>query len=114
MSVLIRGMKMPSSCFDCPISHPAYSKTIGCGVTGKTIPAPDCEGKLMADCPLAEIPAQHGRLIDEKALTKDLEKRWNVNDDHDFCNKEVWHALREAPTIIEAEAGNRKRKVCDG
>lgn len=39
------------------------------------------------------------RLIDADALSKDLEKRWNVNDDQDFCNKEVWHALEEAPTI---------------
>lgn len=39
------------------------------------------------------------RLIDADALSKDLEKRWNINDDQDFCNKEVWHALEEAPTI---------------
>ena len=39
------------------------------------------------------------RLIDADALSKDLEKRWNVNDDQDFCNKEVWHALEDAPTI---------------
>ena len=39
------------------------------------------------------------RLIDADALSKDLEKRWDINDDQDFCNKEVWHALEEAPTI---------------
>ena len=39
------------------------------------------------------------RLIDADALEKDLAKRWDVNDDTDFANKEVWRALREAPTI---------------
>ena len=43
------------------------------------------------------------RLINADALSKDLEKRWNVNDDQDFCNKEVWHALEEAPTINAVE-----------
>ena len=49
-----------------------------------------------------EIHEPHGRLIDAKALEKDLGKRWNVNDDQDFCNKEVWHGIADAPTIIPA------------
>ena len=39
------------------------------------------------------------RLVDADALEKDLAKRWDVNDDTDFANKEVWRALRESPTI---------------
>ena len=39
------------------------------------------------------------RLIDADALEKDLAKRWDVNDDTDFANKEVWRALIESPTI---------------
>ncbi len=42
------------------------------------------------------------RLIDADALEKELSKRWDISDDQDFCNKEVWEALRNAPTI-EAE-----------
>lgn len=43
------------------------------------------------------------RLIDADALSKDLEKRWDINDDQDFCNKEVWYALDDAPTIDAVE-----------
>ena len=58
---------------------------------------------LPDDIEIIEVPTPHGRLIDHKKLEKDLGERWNVNDDQDFCNKEVWHALEEAPTVIEAE-----------
>ena len=39
------------------------------------------------------------RYIDADALTKRLAYLWNVNDDSDFANKEVWHAVEEAPTV---------------
>ena len=39
------------------------------------------------------------RLIDADALEKKLEQMWNVDDDWDFANKDVWHALKDAPTI---------------
>lgn len=52
---------------------------------------------------LVEVKEPHGRLIDGKALLKDLSKRWDTNDDHDFADKEVWHALEDAPTVIESE-----------
>lgn len=39
------------------------------------------------------------RYIDADALEKRLEHLWNISDDSDFANKEVWHALAEAPTI---------------
>lgn len=39
------------------------------------------------------------RLIDADALSKRLEALWNVHDDQDFANKDVWHELESAPTI---------------
>ena len=39
------------------------------------------------------------RLIDADALEKDLERRWDTTDCADFADKEVWRALRDAPTI---------------
>lgn len=39
------------------------------------------------------------RLVDCDALEKRLEHLWNISDESDFANKEVWHALSEAPTI---------------
>ena len=52
---------------------------------------------------IVDVPKPHGRLIDGKALLKDLSKRWDTNDDHDIADKEVWHALEDAPTVIERE-----------
>ena len=39
------------------------------------------------------------RYIEADAFNKDLQKRWNVNSDHDFADKEVWRALEDAPSI---------------
>ena len=49
MSVLIKRMKMPESCFTCPISHHAYSLSyqLQCGITGKITAYPSCEEKRM-------------------------------------------------------------------
>ena len=38
------------------------------------------------------------RLIDADALKAKLQEAWNVCDDQDFCDKEVWRILEEQPT----------------
>lgn len=99
MTVLIKGFDMPKVCSECCLFHEGYCSVSadewGCGV--------DVFNAKAEWCPLVEVPTPHGRLIDHKKLEKDLGKRWETNDDQDFCNKEVWHALEEAPTVIEAE-----------
>ena len=67
MSVLIKGMEMPTSCNDCPLagdfkcnlmpSIPALCKEYDMAVQN---------GKRLNNCPLVEIPP-HGRLIDADA-----------------------------------------------
>lgn len=47
------------------------------------------------------------RLIDADALEKSLEKLWNVHDDQDFANKDVWREIENAPT---AETERKKGK----
>lgn len=102
MSILIKGMDMPTKCSEC-----LFAKL---SPTGESL---ICNYMLSivswderpSDCPLSYVPP-HGDLIDKKELSDDLQRRWNVSDDQDFCNKEVWHALEEAPTIIEAEKGD--------
>ena len=85
MSILIKGMEMPK-------------------VGGKIITI-YADGRVLYDGGyIKAVPVPpHGDLIDKKNLSDDLQRRWNVSDDQDFCNKEVWHALEEAPTIIEAD-----------
>lgn len=96
MSILIKGMEMPQYCGSC---HIGFCKQIGCDLY---IGFDDYATSRHPDCPIRDVPP-HGDLIDKKNLSDDLQRRWNVSDDQDFCNKEVWHALEEAPTIIEAE-----------
>ena len=67
MSILIEGMEMPDSCNHCfvtPGCCPAVRKRIKSDKPGyKWIPA----NYRHEDCPLIEVPAQHGRLIDADA-----------------------------------------------
>jgi hypothetical protein len=106
MGLYIKGMEMPTSCFDCPVSHPALGNLgaaiLGCPLIGKTLSAPFCEEKRMDNCPLAPVPP-HGRLIDGDALKASLafaEKtaEWAVP-----ALRAVLMVIDEMPTIIQAE-----------
>lgn len=82
MSILIKGMEMPTSCGNCFFdTHCDNWRLRNWGA-----PPPD-------DCPLVPVPP-HGRLIDADAL---CEGRVS-NDNVVICAK-------AAPTIIQAEEG---------
>lgn len=92
MSILIKGMDMPKSCFYCQFQH---KNTTECLITheyynwGLTTPP--------SDCPLIELPP-HGRLIDADMLTTVTEMvngKWKTY-------LEVFE-ITDAPTIIESE-----------
>lgn len=53
MSVLIKGMKMPMGCYECPFEVWGKCMFINYNVSGT-------EPK---SCPLVEVPTPHGRLI---------------------------------------------------
>ena len=58
MSVIVKGMEMPKSCWDC-----ALLIGVVCGQTGKLAPYK----KTMEDCPLIEIP-KDAKLVDANEL----------------------------------------------
>ena len=107
MSVVIRGMKMPKSCDECP----CYYETEGawrneCEVFGKEYIADDYRPEW---CPLVELPAEHGRLIDADALKDTLdyyirEAGWSdeINEALTWVRDEF---IDHEPTVIEAEEG---------
>ena len=81
MSILIKGMKLPKDCRDCPME----TFYVNCGDTRCR-----ATNKLLAEeynvipfsgrpdwCPLVEVPTPHGRLIDADAL-----KNYIENDGH--------------------------------
>lgn len=72
MSILIKGMEMPTSCLNCFLSRSgcrAVLKRMRAMEAGTWIPA----NYRHDDCPLVPVPP-HGRLIDADALEKDIDK----------------------------------------
>ena len=119
MSILIRGVEIPTCCDDCfalddsgdyphcLISHDQRGYTFRTDI------------RTMPSCPLVEVPP-HGRLIDADAYHKEIRERYESarewykgakTDDIKaraesalFTFTECSLTLRKMPTIIEAEA----------
>ena len=96
MSVLIKGMKMPSSCEKCRFSGfgGLRNERVVCMFTGAN--AYMNEVQYLDDCPLIPVPP-HGDLIDRDEL---IERAWRLN----LSTRELIETmLKTAPTILEAE-----------
>lgn len=94
MSILIKGMEMPTNCFLCPLSV-LNENRLFCEVTKNEM----LRAKIDAECPLVPVPP-HGRLIDADALFKEMERKgWFDNADRDKAE----YLVLDAPTIIPAE-----------
>ena len=115
MSVLIKGMEMPETCFecdfcgalamldtvhfcDCPVVHGAINITQAIE-----------DDVRHPDCPLVEVPTPHGRLFDADELKKALDERFDEM-------RNMYPSIRfgpgwmlassvivHSPTVIEAE-----------
>lgn len=97
MSVIIKDMKMPESCYSCPCArHDSFDGIQGyqCNVTLGYIKN---EIVRLLDCPLIEIPTPHGRLVDGDALIAAYDAQRKCMAGH------ARKLMEEAPTIIEAE-----------
>ncbi len=123
MSVLIKGMEMPTNCQDCPLNY----DQMACKVTGTrwwsdtiVLMNFDSEKERLYDCPLVEVKEPHGRLIDadelEKGfkraigsyLPKDPTRHMNVVDGSECRGwTQALTAVQKAKTVIEAE-GNEE------
>ena len=97
-------IELPTSCFDCPCSHFAYCRTIACGITGKTISAPDCEETRLDSCPLILVPP-HGRLIDAGKIGLTDFEIILCQKGNPFKNalEILLEKIESAPNIIQAE-----------
>ena len=87
MSVIVKGMEMPSCCQSCDFSD---DEARFCKAAKEYIP-------MLAQprfCPLVELPEKHGRLIDGDELA-------------DGCDAPHWcrwlSEIEDMPTIVEAE-----------
>ena len=126
MSVLIKGMEMPTSCRGCKLYH--YIEGTGC-FSCDVLPGLDDGVELKPwknrrkDCPLVPVPP-HGRLIDADALRESFResieecRKWadevsSLAGTEDGMYARISQSLgtfvecslrtKAAPTIIEAE-----------
>ena len=99
--ILIKNMKMPKSCYDCPIHNEEYGC---CNIRERVVES------APPTCPLVEVKP-HGRLIDADKLTdiiisciRDSEKEYPKEDFglvkmvYESC---LYH-IGKAPTVLEA------------
>ena len=71
MSILIKGIKIPKRCIDCPFNP----SSLYCSITHSEIDRDDEYYDRLPDCPIVELPEHHGRLIDADRLLKIYENR---------------------------------------
>ena len=114
MSILIKGLIMPSCCDGCTFSDWSnLHQTASCKLHDYDPCFSDHSWEYTdkrADfCPLVEIPEPHGRLIDRDALNiGDYERE---DDDTGTLEislgglLEVYHRAKDAPAIIAREDG---------
>ena len=105
MSILIKGMKMPTRCGRCDMCIPVFDDGMfehyECCITAATI---DNRGEKMEDCPLVEIPP-HGRLIDADVLGLTDFEIIMCNGNYKNGLEMLLRKIDNAPTIISAEEG---------
>ena len=103
-SVMIKGMEIPSGCYDCPILQSSDGCfDFECPFNSYLLwhNAEDVIRYRPDNCPLVEIPTPHGRLIDADAL---MECRLELNHYEELKDGYIPdYDLDSAPTIIEAE-----------
>ena len=93
MSLIIKGMDMPESCLKCPFTYEGDC-TADEGLTDVYL----LELTLTErhpECPLKELPAPHGRLIDAEYIDGSSLIGWQKSI--------VKAEISQAPTVVEAE-----------
>ena len=113
MSILIKGMKMPDGCYNCPffrivsaqktitaIPLIQYTKAFCLALKTEFLSETNIAVRP-SDCPLTEVPP-HGRLIDADALEKcgEIVKQ---DQGYYYVKGVAQTSIYNAPTIIEEE-----------
>lgn len=97
MSVLIKGMDMPTCCANCDIHNP-FADTPYCRRLLQVVPL---EGRL-ENCPLVEIPTPHGRLLDEN----EVKNTFKFSEDAEYARwtlAGVLMDIEDTEAVLESE-----------
>lgn len=105
MSVLIRDIKMPRNCMECSFcfNRDAY---MWCEVKGDSLLYGQLD-KRNEDCPLVEVPDNHGDLIDRDTLKRKAQKvateawKMKISASVETTLNQFIDWLDGAPTIIK-------------
>ena len=101
MSIIIKGMGMPSHCYDCPLCYDMMS----CTATGLRFYSDTVDLSIdpadgrMHNCPLIELPP-HGRLGDLDALADYIDLMMAQH-----TRVDAFEMVQNAPAIIPADPG---------
>ena len=95
MSVIVKGMEMPKGCGLCPMENM-------CVVVRRRVISMDRElwtplNYRHDDCPLVEMPASHGELVDRNDLLSEYDRQ------HKGPAGGARAIMLDAPAVIEAE-----------
>ena len=102
MSILIKGMAMPTRCEDCfCYRHNTEYDYAYCNISSVNVLGHG--NARLNNCPLVEVPTPHGDLIDRdklpiECITFSKRKMYRAGTDVVFVKD-----ILDAPTIIEAE-----------
>ena len=103
MGVYIKGMKMPTSCYDCNCFIRDSDGSDYCCLLMQDI---EDNHKRDDDCPLIPVPP-HGRLIDADALLESIKEARKKDPDVEDVYIDDYFTVAEwvvsAPAIIESE-----------
>lgn len=100
MSVLIKGMEMPTSCYICPCFNDEY---YDCQATGKDLCDISIDSRY-SDCPLVSVPP-HGRLIDADELGLTDFEIVMCDGNYKKGLEMLAKKIEDAPTVIPADKG---------
>ena len=120
MSIIIKGMEMPTCCYKCPVRR-RDGMDIVCPIAHERFSVADINilEYRLDNCPLVPVPP-HGRLIDADELMKEFEKAQRTMEQHGqeyscsfmSSSQEIsteWYCvedmLENAPTIIPPSGG---------
>lgn len=104
MSVLIKGMEMPTHCTECDFWHDGVFEHCLLNMEIQNEDVPLDEGEYPNACPLVPVPP-HGRLIDADKAAK---QGWTISRTYSASLTEMVYEVKKMtdevlPTVIEAE-----------
>ena len=103
MSIIVKDMEMPKTCYDCYFCRTYDEPNQGyfCIPLFADLHRTDFTKKRIDACPLIEVPP-HGRLIDANPIMKFIQDGLN-NGEFGYDQIKVMGEIQYAPTIIESE-----------